>query len=133
MNKKDPLTDKFDILFLSGLAINKWTQKLASLSAHHNSQWISDEIAQPDTVNYKDIYNVLLTVLAVHHFFLMWGKVLFTRPFFSSKIYLFFNKIGMVTHLFIPIFTNPSTRAGYDTRSIFKWSLTGMSSEFSFS
>ena len=28
---------------------------------------------------------------------------------------------------------NPSTRAGYDTRSIFKWSLTGLNSEFSFS
>ena len=31
------------------------------------------------------------------------------------------------------LFTNPSTRAGYDTRSIFKWSLTGFNSEFSFS
>ena len=30
-------------------------------------------------------------------------------------------------------FTNPSTRAGYDTRSIFKWSLTGLNQEFSFS
>ena len=30
------------------------------------------------------------------------------------------------------IFTNLSTRAGYDTRSIFKWSLTGLKSEFSF-
>ena len=28
---------------------------------------------------------------------------------------------------------NPSARAGYDTRSIFKWSLTGLNSEFSFS
>ena len=31
------------------------------------------------------------------------------------------------------IFTNPSTRAGYDIRSIFKRSLTGLTSEFSFS
>ena len=31
------------------------------------------------------------------------------------------------------IFTNPSTQAGYDTRSIFKLSLTGLNSEFSFS
>ena len=31
------------------------------------------------------------------------------------------------------IFTNPSARAGYDTRSIFKRSLTGFNSEFSFS
>ena len=31
------------------------------------------------------------------------------------------------------IFTNPSARAGYDTRSISKRSLTGLNSEFSFS
>ena len=31
------------------------------------------------------------------------------------------------------IFTNPSARAGYDTRSIFKGSLIGLNSEFSFS
>ena len=32
----------------------------------------------------------------------------------------------------IIIFTNLSTRAEYDTRSIFKRSLTGLNSEFSF-
>ena len=32
---------------------------------------------------------------------------------------------------FLFVFTNPS--AGYDTRSIFKWNLTGLNSEFSFS
>ena len=31
------------------------------------------------------------------------------------------------------LFTNPSARAGYDTRSIFKRSLTGLNLEFSFS
>ena len=31
------------------------------------------------------------------------------------------------------LLTNPSTRAGCDTRSMFKWSLTGLNSEFSFS
>ena len=31
------------------------------------------------------------------------------------------------------LFTNPSARTGYDTRSIFKRSLTGLNSEFSFS
>ena len=31
------------------------------------------------------------------------------------------------------IFTSPSSRAGYDTRSIFKRSLTGLNLEFSFS
>ena len=33
----------------------------------------------------------------------------------------------------LSIFTNPSTRAGYDTMSIFKRCLTGLNSEFSFS
>ena len=33
----------------------------------------------------------------------------------------------------LSIFTNPFARAGYDTRSIFKQSLTGLNSEFSFS
>ena len=33
----------------------------------------------------------------------------------------------------IILFTNPSARVGYDTRSIFKRSLTGLNSEFSFS
>ena len=33
----------------------------------------------------------------------------------------------------LTIFTNPSARAGYDTRSIFKRSLTDLNSEFSFS
>ena len=32
---------------------------------------------------------------------------------------------------YLIIFTNPSARAGYDTRSIFKLSLTGLNSEFS--
>ena len=33
----------------------------------------------------------------------------------------------------VTIFTNTSTRAGYDTRSIFKRSLTGLNSDFSLS
>ena len=44
---------------------------------------------------------------------------------FAILIFTFFNGIS--------IFTNPSARAGYDTRSIFKRSLTGLYSEFSFS
>ena len=41
------------------------------------------------------------------------------------------NMMGILT--FVILFTNPSARAGYDTRSIFKRSLTGLNSEFSFS
>ena len=37
------------------------------------------------------------------------------------------------TNEHVYIFTNPSARAGYDTRLIFKRSLTGLNSEFSFS
>ena len=35
-------------------------------------------------------------------------------------------------HYIYIIFTNPSAQAGYDTRSIFKWILGGLNSEFSF-
>ena len=51
----------------------------------------------------------------------------------------FINKHGEETSLIIMdtseevLFTNPSARAGYDTRSVFKRSLTGLNSEFSFS
>ena len=37
------------------------------------------------------------------------------------------------TVIHLSIFINPSARAGYDTRLIFKWSLTGLNLEFSFS
>ena len=41
--------------------------------------------------------------------------------------------IPIVVNAIVIIFTNPSARAGYDTRSIFKRSSTGLNSEFSFS
>ena len=41
--------------------------------------------------------------------------------------------IYIYIYIYIYIFTNPSARAGYDTRSIFKQGLTGLNSEFSFS
>ena len=53
----------------------------------------------------------------------------------NSLHYEFFvvaNSNGDIMPPFI-IFTNPSARAGYDTRSSFKQSLTGLNSEFSFS
>ena len=42
----------------------------------------------------------------------------------------FMNIFPLLTSSYLP---NPSARAGYDTRSIFKRSLTGFNSEFSFS
>ena len=47
-----------------------------------------------------------------------------------------YQTVYLMTHyiiLSLSIFTNPSARAGYDTKSIFKRSLTGLNSEFSFS
>ena len=43
------------------------------------------------------------------------------------KLIIYYNLLLMLSYL-----PNPSARAGYDTRSIFKWSLTGLNSEFSF-
>ena len=50
----------------------------------------------------------------------------------------FYNILVVKHNLAVPgypifLFTTPSARAGYDTKSIFKWSLTGLNSEFSFS
>ena len=43
------------------------------------------------------------------------------------------DEMGQGKKIPMVLFTNPSARAGYDTRSIFKRSLTGLNSEFSFS
>ena len=54
--------------------------------------------------------------------------------FLSTHIILnMFLREKMFCQQQILTFTNPSARAGYDTRSIFKRSLTGLNSEFSFS
>ena len=41
--------------------------------------------------------------------------------------------VRRLERFYLTIFTNPSAWVGYDTRSIFKRSLTGLNSEFSFS
>ena len=41
--------------------------------------------------------------------------------------------VCLILIVFVILFTNPSARAGYDSRSIFKQSLTALNSEFSFS
>ena len=52
---------------------------------------------------------------------------------FTSSSSSFGRKTDPERFTFKVLFTNPSARAGYDTRSIFKRSLTGLNSEFSFS
>ena len=64
-------------------------------------------------------------------------SILSYESFTCLQIYLLL-KVAIFRETFkkclnIIILTNPSTRAGYDTRSIFKRSLTGLNSEYSFS
>ena len=56
-----------------------------------------------------------------------------TKPNPKYSIYMY-KEVYVLNNLqWLILFTNPSARAGYDTRSIFKRSLTGLNSEFSFS
>ena len=50
-------------------------------------------------------------------------KLLLPSP--AKRLHIFPTEDRMLV-----LFTNPSARAGYDTRSIFKRSLTGLNSEF---
>ena len=49
------------------------------------------------------------------------------------NIYIYKEDLALNNLQSLILFTNPSARAGYDTRSTFKRSLTGLNSEFSFS
>ena len=51
---------------------------------------------------------------------------MYGNAYFYQK--MFMNKLNLCLPLYI--FTNPSAWRGYDTRSIFKWSLTDLNSEF---
>ena len=49
---------------------------------------------------------------------------------FLLGILTFISVGNSIIYIYLP---NPSTRAGYDTGSIFKWSVTGLNSDLSFS
>ena len=51
----------------------------------------------------------------------------------NTYAYLFLNTFGVYIMYIISYLPNPSARVGYDTRSVFKRSLAGLNSEFSFS
>ena len=53
--------------------------------------------------------------------------------YFLDNSLFVFPWLSYLWKTFVILLTNPSVRAGYDTRSIFKRSLTGFNSEFSFS
>ena len=58
----------------------------------------------------------------------------FVNRFTASRPTIWLEWMGALPIIyFMVLFTNPSAQAGYDTRSIFKRSLTGLNSEFPFS
>ena len=85
------------------------------------------------------VVNVVYCDIAVSKFELQSRYSIYFRinTFEKGKSPLILPSFGLnnTTTIFLPmiLFTNPSARAGYDTRSNFKRSLTGLNSEFSFS
>ena len=71
--------------------------------------------------------------LPVHHFFYGTVRIFFTLSHIVSQAVFYTCRQTVGFSAIEVLFTNPSARAGYDTRSIFKRSLTGFNSEFSFS
>ena len=80
------------------------------------------------------ISDILLTCLSIWIY-----RKSFPWPIFSCCFFLFIFfllRLGLVFWSMLGnliLFTNPSARTGYETRSNFKRSLTGLNSEFSFS
>ena len=62
-----------------------------------------------------------------------WGCRIHQLLLCRGVIYSPTSVLNITQNTLMVLFTNPSARAGYDTRSIFKRSLTGLNSEFSFS
>ena len=86
------------------------------------------------TLNYSHQLYLLISIFTC--WFLLTGICVYMWIYFF--VYISRQKMYVYVYVFICIlvfilFTNPSARAGYDTRSIFKRSLTGFNSEFSFS
>ena len=87
------------------------------------STWICNCLHRIIMDNYLKPYNSLQIIGFWQYFKSCSGVTQNTRyrAGYDCKLYL------------MVLFTNPSARAGYDTRSIFKRSLTGLNSEFPFS
>ena len=84
-----------------------------------------------------------LIVRSLWHIFIANFTLFLTNPSSARSLQRLLFLEHNSTNIFTPsvvlpsfkvcIFTNPSAREGYDTRSIFKRSLTGLNSQFSFS
>ena len=74
---------------------------------------------------------LIISIFINHYYYKFWLVILWV--FFSNlkiNVYIKFTNSFWLVVLY-GIFINSSTQAGYDIRSIFKWSLTGSNSEFS--
>ena len=58
---------------------------------------------------------------------------IFRQIYIIKEIFFILFFVKYILSFSLVLFTNPSARAGYDTRSVFKRSLIGLNSEFSFS
>ena len=76
-------------------------------------------VLDKNTWNHITVYELFVLRIVTRSYNCLWRIII--------------NYIKPYNHLQIILFTNPSAWAGYDTRSIFKRSLTGLNSEFSFS
>ena len=82
-------------------------------------------------MNFEQIDWIIFLNSFINFSWQMHGHTNISTKQYSLRIIGYFRKL--LIKCSIIIFTNPSARAGYDTRSIFKRSLTGLNSEFSFS
>ena len=92
--------------------------ELLQLLGFHLIYLFCGEGSEPSAVDAVNVF------LGEYNFFIKFKK---TFPFCINPF------PHIPSKCILTVFTNPSARVGYDTRLIFKQSLTGLNSEFSFS
>ena len=93
----------------------------------------SNQTKRNSTVQWSRKILIRFPVFLVSLFSTDCSTLIFHISFVNIIIIIIIIIVVVVVVVLIIIFTNPSARAGYDTRSIFKQSLTGLNSEYSFS
>ena len=97
-----------------------------AVSLYHNSSaWLATQGAPSWDRNLPNFtQDMISNCSAISATYCIWIQIQIQ----STRITLY-----CIDYFPVTIFTNPSARAGYDTRLIFKRRLTGLNSEFSFS
>ena len=120
-------------IFLS-VSLSSLSTLSLSLSLYHSSllsiffiycHFVSTSIKPTYLPTCQPLFNfksLSLSSLVYSYLSIYLSILIFISPFLFQR-----------NSIYLSIFTNPFARAGYDTRSIFKRSLTGLNSEFSFS